>query len=209
MRVRVKICGITNQQDADCAAASGADALGFVLYEASKRCVSISTLQAIACRISPFVRSVGLFVNAQRSHVMAALAAAPELLLQFHGDESVAFCQQFGRPYIKAVRVRDAQDIHAAQRDFSSASALLLDTYVVGQFGGTGVPFDWRVIPKPFSTPLIVAGGLSVDNVDDLLRDFRPYAVDVSSGVEAYPGKKDPNLLQAFCKKVTKCTKAE
>jgi len=185
MAVRVKICGITRLQDLHDACLSGADALGFVFYEKSPRNVSVETAAALVRKLPPFVQSVGLFVNAEPAFIESALQAVPLDLLQFHGDETPAECARFGRPYIKAVRVNRDTDLLKYAADFDSARGLLLDAWVPGVPGGTGERFDWSLIPPNLPKPVILSGGLTPDNVAEAVQRVRPWAVDVSSGVEA------------------------
>ena len=196
--VRVKICGITRVEDALAAAAAGADAIGLVFYAKSPRAVDIEQARAILAALPPFVTSVGLFVDAERSELERILASVPLDLLQFHGDESVQQCEAFGRPYIKALRVKAGDDIAAQVARYPSAQGILLDAYVEGVPGGTGEAFDWSLIPQALSKPLILAGGLRPDNVAEAVSRVRPYAVDVSGGVEASKGVKDVEKVDAF-----------
>ena len=196
--VRVKICGITRIEDALAAAAAGADAIGLVFYAKSPRAVDIEQARAILAALPPFVTSVGLFVDAERSELERILASVPLDLLQFHGDESVQQCEAFGRPYIKALRVKAGDDIAAQVARYPSAQGILLDAYVEGVPGGTGEAFDWSLIPQALSKPLILAGGLRPDNVAEAVSRVRPYAVDVSGGVEASKGVKDVEKVGAF-----------
>lgn len=196
--VRVKICGITRIEDALAAAAAGADAIGLVFYAKSPRAVDIEQARAILAALPPFVTSVGLFVDAERSELERILASVPLDLLQFHGDESVQQCEAFGRPYIKALRVKAGDDIAAQVARYTSAQGILLDAYVEGVPGGTGEAFDWSLIPQTLSKPLILAGGLRPDNVAEAVSRVRPYAVDVSGGVEASKGVKDVGKVDAF-----------
>lgn len=196
--VRVKICGITRVEDALAAAAAGADAIGLVFYAKSPRAVDIEQARAILAALPPFVTSVGLFVDAERSELERILASLPLDLLQFHGDESVQQCEAFGRPYIKALRVKAGDDIAAQVARYPSAQGILLDAYVEGVPGGTGEAFDWSLIPQTLSKPLILAGGLRPDNVAEAVSRVRPYAVDVSGGVEASKGVKDVEKVGAF-----------
>lgn len=201
MAVRVKICGITRLQDARAAVESGADALGFVFYEKSPRHVSAAQAAALCASLPPFVTTVGLFVDAEPDFVAAVLAQVPLDLLQFHGDESPGYCGAFGRPYIKAVRVRHDTDLLECAADFAAARGLLLDAWVPGIPGGTGERFDWRLIPPQLPKPVVLSGGLGPGNVADAVRQVRPWAVDVSSGVEAAKGIKDPDLVAQFIQK--------
>ncbi len=196
--VRVKICGITRVEDALAAAAAGADAIGLVFYAKSPRAVDIEQAREILAALPPFVTSVGLFVDAERSELERILASVPLDLLQFHGDESVQQCEAFGRPYIKALRVKAGDDIAAQVARYPSAQGILLDAYVEGVPGGTGEAFDWSLIPQTLSKPLILAGGLRPDNVAEAVSRVRPYAVDVSGGVEASKGVKDVEKVGAF-----------
>ena len=196
--VRVKICGITRVEDALVAAAAGADAIGLVFYAKSPRAVDIEQAREILAVLPPFVTSVGLFVDAERSELERILASVPLDLLQFHGDESVQQCEAFGRPYIKALRVKAGDDIAAQVARYPSAQGILLDAYVEGVPGGTGEAFDWSLIPQTLSKPLILAGGLRPDNVAEAVSRVRPYAVDVSGGVEASKGVKDVEKVDAF-----------
>lgn len=196
--VRVKICGITRVEDALAAAAAGADAIGLVFYAGSPRAVGVEQARAIIAALPPFVTTVGLFVDAGRDELAHILASVPLDLLQFHGDESAEQCEGFGRPYIKALRVRAGDDIVARVADYPSAQGILLDAYVEGVPGGTGEAFDWSLIPQRLSKPLILAGGLRPDNVAAAVAQVRPYAVDVSGGVEASKGIKDAQKVGAF-----------
>ena len=196
--VRVKICGITRVEDALAVAAAGADAIGLVFYAKSPRAVDIEQARAILAALPPFVTTVGLFVDAERNELERILASVPLDLLQFHGDESVQQCEAFGRPYIKALRVKAGDDIAAQVARYPSAQGILLDAYVEGVPGGTGEAFDWSLIPQALSKPLILAGGLRPDNVAEAVSRVRPYAVDVSGGVEASKGVKDVEKVGAF-----------
>ena len=198
MAVRVKICGITRLQDLHAACDAGADALGFVFYEKSPRHLSIASAAALLRELPPFVQSVGLFVNAEQAFIESVLQAVPLDLLQFHGDETPADCARFGRPYIKAVRVNRDTDLLKCAADFAAARGLLLDAWVPGVPGGTGERFDWTLIPPNLPTPVILSGGLTPDNVAEAVQRVRPWAVDVSSGVEATKGIKDAQKIAAF-----------
>ncbi|BAN47746.1 phosphoribosylanthranilate isomerase [Metapseudomonas resinovorans] len=196
--VRIKICGITRIEDALAAVAAGADAIGFVFYAKSPRAVTPAQARSIIAALPPFVTTVGLFVDMPRAELRQLLGEVPLDLLQFHGDESAEDCAGFGRPYIKALRVKPGDDIAAAVSRYPEASGLLLDTYVPGVPGGTGEAFDWSLVPQDAAKPLILAGGLTPDNVGEAVRQVRPYAVDVSGGVEAAKGIKDAAKIQAF-----------
>lgn len=200
--VRSKICGITRIEDALAAVAAGADAIGLVFYAKSPRAVSMQQARAIIAALPPFVTTVGLFVNASRCELGEILDAVPLDLLQFHGDESAADCEGYHRPYIKALRVKAGDDVAAACLAYPRASGILLDTYVEGVPGGTGEAFDWSLVPQGLSKPIILAGGLSAQNVAEAIARVRPYAVDVSGGVEQSKGIKDPAKIQAFMQAV-------
>jgi phosphoribosylanthranilate isomerase len=202
MATAVKICGITRLEDALAAARAGAVAIGLVFYAASPRCVTPANAAEIIRALPPFITTVGLFVNASAEEVRAALAQAPVELLQFHGEETPEFCRQFGRPYVKAVRVGPGVDLLQYVRAYHDAKALLLDTFVEGLQGGSGVTFDWSLIPRDLALPVILSGGLTAENVTDALRRVRPLAVDVSSGVESAKGIKDASKIAAFMKGV-------
>ncbi|MCP5160427.1 MAG: phosphoribosylanthranilate isomerase [Hahellaceae bacterium] len=201
-RTRVKICGITNVEDALMAIDAGADALGLVFYPPSPRYVDLDTAAAIRRAVQPFVTLVGLFVNAPADDIRAAIDCAQLDLLQFHGDESESACTCFGRPYIKALRVREGETLEPLIASYSSAQGILLDTYVENVPGGTGRQFDWRLFPQKSSKPLILAGGLDAQNVSEAIRSTHPYAVDVSGGVEASKGRKDEFKLRQFIREV-------
>ena len=202
-RVRTKICGITRVEDARAAIEAGADALGFVFYRASPRYVAPHSAQEIISRIAPFPAKVGLFVDPGREFVNAVLAQVTLDLLQFHGDEDPGFCGSFGKPYIKAVRMKPGIDLHAVCRRYAGAAALLLDSYSETGHGGTGTVFDWNKIPGDLTTPVILAGGLTTANVSRAIAACKPYAVDVSSGVELDKGVKDKDAITAFIREVT------
>ena len=201
MAVRVKICGITRLEDLHAACDAGADALGFVFYEKSPRHVSVAAAAALARELPPFVQSVGLFVNAGRAFIESVLEAVPLDLLQFHGDETPAECASFKRPYIKAVRVNRGTDLLKCAADFDAARGLLLDAFVPGMPGGTGERFDWSLIPANLPKPVVLSGGLTPDNVAEAIRRVHPWAVDVSSGVEASKGIKDALKVARFIAK--------
>lgn len=198
MAVRVKICGITRAEDLQVACKAGADALGFVFYARSPRHLEIAQAAALVAQLPPFVQSVGLFVDAEPAFVDAVLKAVPLDLLQFHGSEAPQQCRHHGRPYLKAVRMREGTDLVKYCADFDDARALLLDAYVPGVPGGTGERFDWDLIPTGLSLPIVLSGGLAPDNVAQAVTAVRPWAVDVSSGVEAAPGIKDAARVAAF-----------
>jgi phosphoribosylanthranilate isomerase len=209
-RVRVKICGITRLEDARAAVAAGADALGFVLYPPSPRYIAPAAAAALMRALPPFVTPVALFVDPTVEEVRALLALAPHALLQFHGSESDAFCAQFGQPWIKALAVGPETDLEAAIAAHPGAAGLLLDAWHPQLKGGTGDCFDWTRFPRDHGQPLILAGGLAPDNVAEAVRLTRPYAVDVSGGVEAVEadgtvrkGIKDAERIKAFISATT------
>ncbi|MBA2689289.1 MAG: phosphoribosylanthranilate isomerase [Burkholderiales bacterium] len=205
---RVKICGITRVDDAQVAVSAGADAIGLVFHAGSPRYITISRAGGICAALPPFVTTVALFVDAQASVVESVLSALPIDLLQFHGEESAVFCEQFGKPFMKAVRVRPQTDLLQYALDFASAKALLLDAYVSGVAGGTGKTFDWDLIPANLPLPVVLSGGLTPANVADAVDKLRPWAVDVNSGVEASPGIKDPVKIRDFIKAARKADAA-
>jgi len=198
VRTRVKICGLTRESDVAAAVAAGADAVGFVLYAKSPRHVPLARAAELALGLPPFVTPVLLFVNASRQVVTAACDALPQALLQFHGDETPADCDAAGRAYLRAVRMAAGVDLLDWQRNYPKAAALLLDTFVEG-YGGSGRSFDWSSVPPDARTPLVLSGGLNPANVIDGVLAVRPYAVDVSSGVESAKGIKDAALMRRFC----------
>ncbi|HNP01957.1 MAG TPA: phosphoribosylanthranilate isomerase [Agitococcus sp.] len=201
-RTRVKICGITRLTDALDAIRLGADALGFVFYQPSPRAVSIEQARSIIQQLPPFVTTVGLFVDAPAEDVQQVLAQVPLSLLQFHGDEPQDYCQQFGVPWIKALRMQPNVDIVAKIAEYPQASGILLDAWHPQLKGGTGESFDWRHWPQS-TKPLILAGGLTPENVSEAIHLTQAYAVDVSGGVEVSKGIKEFTLLQAFMAGVT------
>ncbi|MFA7944539.1 phosphoribosylanthranilate isomerase [Pseudomonas brenneri] len=206
--VRSKICGITRMEDALAAVEAGADAIGFVFYAKSPRAVTVQQARAIIAGLPPFVTTVGLFVNASACELNETLDAVPLDLLQFHGDESPEECAGYHRPYIKALRVKAGDDIAASCAAYAGASGILLDAYVEGIPGGTGEAFDWSLIPQGLSKPIILAGGLSADNVAQAIAQVRPYAVDVSGGVEQGKGIKDSGKIRAFMQAVRSSSSA-
>ncbi len=201
MRTRVKICGITRQQDADFAAESGADAIGLVFYPPSPRAISFAQANTVIANLSPFVSKVALFVDPDKDLVSHCLDEISVDILQFHGDEEPEFCQQFNLPYLKAVRMREDTDLEDVAQRYSSASALLLDTYQPGLPGGTGKTFDWSMISR-IDKPIILAGGLHATNVREAIHQVQPYAVDVSGGVESDKGIKSHEKISTFMKEV-------
>ncbi|MCB1759878.1 MAG: phosphoribosylanthranilate isomerase [Gammaproteobacteria bacterium] len=207
MRTRVKICGITRREDAEAAVAAGADAIGLVFYPPSPRAVTIEQAARLVAALPPFVSVVGLFVNADRDEIRRIVQRVPLDLLQFHGDEPPAECEGYGRPYLKAVRMRDGIDLLEQRKRYSGAAALLLDSYRKGVPGGTGATFDWQCIPAEIAPSIVLAGGLDVDNVERAVRLLRPYAVDVSGGVEREKGIKDAAKIAAFIRGVERANR--
>ncbi len=202
MRTRVKICGFTRPDDALEAARLGVDAVGLVFYGRSPRHVDIDRAREIALALPAFVTTVGLFVDAAPAQIEAVLARVPLGLLQFHGDESPADCERYGLPFIKAVRMAEGVDLQREAERFQAACGLLLDAWHPAVPGGTGERFDWDRIPGGLPLPVILAGGLTPDNVAAAIRQVRPWAVDVSSGVESAKGIKDPAKMAAFLREV-------
>jgi phosphoribosylanthranilate isomerase len=201
-RTRIKICGITREQDVLAVANSGADAFGLVFYEKSPRHIGLQQAVKLARTAPPFMAVVGLFVNPSAEFVHEVLAQVPLDVLQFHGEEPPEFCAQFARPYLKAIRVKTGVDLLQCASRYASSQGLLLDAYVEGTQGGTGESFDWALIPHDLPLPVILSGGLHVGNVAVAIKQVRPYAVDVSSGVEAAKGIKDAAKIAAFIKEV-------
>ncbi|MCE7915513.1 MAG: phosphoribosylanthranilate isomerase [Nitrosomonas sp. PRO4] len=198
MSVRVKVCGITRYQDAMAAVRSGVDAIGFVFWPQSTRYIDPDSAYLIASRIPPFVCTVGVYVNPDISWVEKTARTVKLNLLQFHGDETPEFCDQFSLPYIKAIRVKQDTDLLQYAERYSAAKGLLLDTYAENLPGGTGHVFDWRLIPQHLPVPLILSGGLNPNNVALAIKQIRPWSVDVSSGVEISKGIKDEKKIFAF-----------
>lgn len=208
-RTRVKICGIRTPLDARVAAAAGADAIGLVFYGPSPRHVTVDEAAQVAGSLPPYVMSVGLFVDAPAQQVREVLSAVPLDLLQFHGSETPAYCAQFDKPFVQAVRVRPGVDLLQSYQQVMAhrplARGLLVDAFVPGQHGGTGQSFDWSLIPASLRGEVILSGGLTPENVGDAVRRMRPWAVDVSSGVERKSGQKgvkDPRLIEQFIEEV-------
>jgi len=197
-RTRIKICGLTREADVDAAVEAGADALGFVLYERSPRFVTLARAVELAQRLPPFVTPVGLFVNASEADVDAASAAIPQLLLQFHGDETPLACRRAARAYLRAARVVPGFDLLDFAARFRDAQAILLDAHVDG-YGGGGKVFDWFLVRSAVPLPVVLSGGLHAGNVIQGIQLLRPWAVDVSSGVEAAKGIKDADAIRRFC----------
>jgi phosphoribosylanthranilate isomerase len=201
MRTRVKVCGITRPQDARAAADAGADAIGLVFYPPSPRYLSTERAVEIRDALPPFVQSVALFVNPDAAQVAQVIGRVRPAMLQFHGEETPAFCGQFGMPFVKAARVKPGVDTLEYLRPFSRAAAWLFDSYVA-EYGGVGEAFDLSLLPVVEDRPVILSGGLSRENVGAAIRRVRPWGVDVSSGVEAAKGIKDPARIAAFIAEV-------
>jgi phosphoribosylanthranilate isomerase len=200
-RTRIKICGLTREADVDAAVQAGADAIGFVLYEKSPRCVSPQRAGELARRLPPFVTPVLLFVNPAPAQLAQALAAVPHGLLQFHGDETPAECDRPARPYLRAARMAPGFDLLDFSLKYPSAQAVLVDAHVDG-YGGGGQVFDWSLLPRQLPCPMILSGGLHPGNVSQGVLQVRPWAVDVSSGVEEGKGLKNEALMRQFCQAV-------
>jgi phosphoribosylanthranilate isomerase len=201
VRTRIKVCGITRSADAQSAARAGADAIGLVFYPPSPRCLSLDWARQLASEVPPFVSTVALFVNPSAAEVYEVLQRVRPSMLQFHGGETPVFCAQFGVPWIKACRVRPDVDLLEYLRPFSGAAGWLLDSHVE-EYGGVGERFDWSLVPAERSHPIILSGGLTRENVRDAVRRVRPWAVDVSSGVESAKGIKDAAKIAAFIAEV-------
>lgn len=204
MRTRVKVCGITRIEDAQAAVAAGADAIGLVFYAGSPRVVSIEQARAIAAVVPPFVSVVGLFVDESAEVIREVLSRVNLSLLQFHGSETPDQCRLYRRPYLKAIHMRDNVDLRNEEARFADAAGLLLDAFAQGQFGGSGRTFDWSCVPAQRTKPIVLAGGLTPENVGEAIRRVHPDAVDVTSGVEAGKGIKDPARIVAFVAAVEK-----
>ena len=200
-RTRIKICGLTRASDVQAAVHAGADAVGFVFYPPSARHVSVAQACALARELPPFVTPVGLFVNAPRADIDAAIRAIPALIVQFHGDESAQTCDALGRPYIRAARVAAGFDLLDYAGRYGNAQAILLDAHVEG-YGGGGKVFDWSLIRSGAPRPVVLSGGVHAENVLAGIRQLRPWAVDVSSGVESAKGIKDAAEIRRFCEAV-------
>lgn len=200
-RTRIKICGLTRAEDIETAVAAGADALGFVMWPGSRRALDIECLAQLADKVPAFVTRVGLFVDQDPEFIRQCEEYLD--LLQFHGDERPSDCQGFRRPWIKALRMREGLDLHAEADEYAMARGLLLDAYRPGMPGGTGETFDWSRIPANLEKPVILAGGLTLHNIAEAIHTVRPFAVDVSGGVESAKGIKDPEKIRAFIRQVT------
>lgn len=203
-RVRIKICGITRPDDAVTAADLGADAIGLVFYPESPRCVDIATAGEIISALPPFISKVGLFVNQSKDEVRSIMDKLTLDYLQFHGEESPVDCESYLMPYIKSVRMADGVDLMAQIEQYPHCTGLLLDTHVEGIAGGTGEKFNWDMVPSGLPKPVILAGGLTPENVKSAITQVNPYGVDVSSGVESSRGIKDTDKIAAFIEAVLK-----
>jgi phosphoribosylanthranilate isomerase len=202
LRTRVKVCGITRVEDALSVVRHGADAIGLVFYAPSPRNVSIAAAQQIVDALPPFVSKVGLFVNAEPTYIQQVLSKVKLDTLQFHGDETASDCEQINMPYYKAIRVKKDTNLLQYAQVYKTAQALLLDAYSEAAVGGTGMVFDWQLIPPNIGKPIILAGGLTAENVGLAIRQVGPYAVDVSGGVEQSKGIKDDNKIASFMRVV-------
>lgn len=203
-KTRIKVCGICTVADAYKACNAGADAIGMVFYAKSPRNVTVTSAMEIVSSLPPFISAVGLFVNSSQQEVNQVLSRVRLDLLQFHGDEDEVFCSSFDRPYIKVVRVKKDTDLPHSCQQYASARGILLDSYKKGTAGGSGETFDWSLIPNDLSLPVVLAGGLNPENVAVAVSTVQPWAVDVSSGVEESPGKKDAHKIEQFIRAV-KC----
>ena len=197
-RTRIKICGVSRPEDIAAAVDAGADAVGFVFHPGSPRHVTVAQAAALARELPPYVTPVGLFVNAEPALISAVAGSIPALVLQFHGDETPAQCAAAGRPYMRAARMEPGFDLLDFACRFSEAQGLLLDAHVEA-FGGSGKVFDWSLVPRGVPHRLVLSGGLHAGNVGSGIRELRPWAVDVSSGVESSRGVKDAAAIHAFC----------
>lgn len=207
MSTAVKICGITRIEDALAAAHAGAHAIGLVFYKPSPRYIEPDAAALIVRALPPFVTPVALFVDAPEIEVRSVCASVGAQLIQFHGSEDPQYCAQFNLPYMKAVRVRRGVDLLQYARSFHHARALLLDAFQEGLQGGTGATFDWALIPSPLPLPIVLSGGLNAENVGEAVARVRPWAVDVSSGVESGKGIKDAAKIAAFISEVRNADK--
>jgi phosphoribosylanthranilate isomerase len=208
-RARVKFCGITRPEDARIAADLGVDAIGLVFVPKSPRFVNLQAAVEISSAMPPLIQIVGLFMDADADTVQAALDAVPLDLLQFHGAETPEFCDSFRRSHVKALAMGDGLDVDYAAKRYARARGVLLDAHRSGEQGGTGVRFDWSAIPAHLAPRIILAGGLGPDNVALAIREVRPYAVDVSSGIESAPGIKCPRRMQQFMNEVDRASREQ
>ncbi len=197
-KVKVKICGITRPEDAYLASEAGADAIGLNFYRDSPRAIEINVARQIVDSLPPFITKVGLFVDASPELIWSVLDEVNLNSIQFHGEETEVDCMLYGLPYIKAIRMREGIELSRLVESFNNASAILIDTYVSGVPGGTGKTFNWNLVTEDINKPLILAGGLTLENVSDAIKVVKPYAVDVSGGVEESPGIKDKAKMLKF-----------
>ncbi|MEH6650965.1 MAG: phosphoribosylanthranilate isomerase [Motiliproteus sp.] len=204
MRTRVKVCGLTEPQNAVEVAKTGADSIGLVFYPPSPRAVTVLQAQEICAELPPFITVTALFVDASAEQIKQILQRVPIDLLQFHGDEPAEFCRRFGKPYIKALRVRPGIDLMQLAQTYYDARGLLLDAYKAGVPGGTGETFDWQLIDRALPLPVILAGGLTEANVAQAIAQVQPQSVDISGGVESAKGIKDLDLVKRFIKEVAR-----
>lgn len=204
--MRVKFCGLTRAEDARVAIDLGVDALGLVFVPQSKRFLDPDRANALLAGVAPLVQVIGLFMDASAADVAAVLDAVPLDVLQFHGRESPEYCRQFRRPYIKALAMGDGVDVVRTASGYAAARGVLLDAHRSGEQGGTGQRFDWSLIPSALADRIILAGGLTPENVAEAITDVRPYAVDVSSGIESAPGIKCPRRMQQFMNEVERAS---
>ncbi len=201
-KIFIKICGITNLEDAYTASSLGADAVGFMMYEDSSRFIPLNEATSISKSIPKEVISVMVFVNPSKEYVQECLQAVPSATLQFHGSEDLSFCSSFNKSFIKAIQVDSHTNFKQLSKDFSSVKMLLLDSKDKNLKGGTGKSFEWDIISEDLKVPFILAGGLNSDNIEKALRTVSCAGVDVSTGVESSPGKKDPEKIKEFIEKV-------
>ncbi|MBM3347531.1 MAG: phosphoribosylanthranilate isomerase [Betaproteobacteria bacterium] len=198
MRTRIKMCGITRRQDAECAVRAGSDALGFIFWPSSARYIAPAEARDIIRDVGPFVATVGVFVNPAANEVRAAISAAGISALQFHGEEDADFCGSFGLPFLKAFKVGQGRDLLKSLDNYEAAAGWLFDAFDPRLVGGTGEAFDWSLIPAGLARPLVLSGGLHTGNVGEAIRRVRPFAVDVSSGIETGKGIKSAEMIAAF-----------
>jgi phosphoribosylanthranilate isomerase len=201
-RIRVKYCGMTRARDARLAVDIGADAIGLIFYPPSPRAVSVEQALEVLAGVPPLVTSVGVFVNPSLEELRDVVGRVPLDLVQFHGEEDPGLCAAAGRPWIKAVGMHDGVDVHAMAKRYAGARGLLLDTFSARHKGGTGVAFDWSLVPREIDKPVLLAGGLEAGNVAAAIEAVQPYAVDVNGGVESSPGIKDAARMEAFMREV-------
>lgn len=202
-RVRIKMCGMTREQDVNYAIQLGVDAIGLIFARQSSRCIDIETAKSLLLRLPPFVSAVAVLVNPEVNDVNNIIENLPIDMLQFHGEESSEFCEQFNKPFIKAIPANSSEFILNACSLYKNSSALLLDTPHPELYGGSGKLFDWKIIPKNTSLPIIIAGGLNSENIAISVKTYRPYAIDLCSGIEFAKGIKDFNKMQQFMSKIS------